>query len=403
MSAISEIPSVWGPPKTEFHAFFDLAPVGLAQCRLSGELIAVNPALKQRLGSVLDGCRPVSLIELMDPEVRDNAERQILDLLKGKYESVRIQPKSALLSPAALCWTAWRIAGKNGCPGSILAMAEDIQRPAEFERRLQQAARLESLGKLAAGVAHDFNNVLTGVLLYCDLLMARLAPSQQERKYAEEIRKAAMQANGLVAELLALTRPHQYHPHPLSLNDIVEGMRNLLVRLVGEKIQIQFCLNPKLGLINLDTTQAQQILLNLVLNARDALPSGGHIVVETRNCELQALSEIPGAGRGHEASLPCALFAVQDDGCGMDEATRAHMFEPFFTTKAGKGTGLGLATVHEIVNSNGGLTYVASEPAQGTRVSVFLPLTGDSKPELTRPPEFYIPTHGKILSSEDEE
>lgn len=400
MSAIRELSWAFEPPKAEFHSFFDPAPVGVAQCSVSGQVIAMNPALEQRLGSTLNGNRPMALIELLEPEARGQAERQIFDLLEGKSESIHIEPKTGVGDQSAVCWTAWRIPPRNGCAGSLVAMAEAIPRPAELEQRLQQAARLESLGKLAAGVAHDFNNVLTGVLLYCDLLMTSLDPSQRARKYAEEIRKAAMQANGLVAELLAMTRPQHYHPRPLSLNEIAEGMRNLLMRLVGENIQLRFCLDPNLGLVKLDGTQAQQILLNLVLNARDALPAGGHIVVETRNCKLQALSESV-IGRTSEASLPCALFAVQDDGCGMDEVTRAHMFEPFFTTKAGKGTGLGLATVHEIVISNGGLTHVASEPAQGTRVSVFLPLTGNS--DLTSRSEFYAPSKGEVLSSENEE
>jgi signal transduction histidine kinase len=149
-------------------------------------------------------------------------------------------------------------------------------------------------------------------------------------------------------------------------------MRNLLLRLIGENIELKFHLDPNLGLVKMDPTQARQILLNLVLNARDAMPGGGEITVETRNCKVQVLNE-----PDHEtnaASLPCALFAVGDNGSGIDEAARAHLFEAFFTTKAGKGTGLGLATVHDIVTSNGGLIYVDSVPGRGTRFTVLLPL-----------------------------
>lgn len=402
MSAIREMPWSWEPPKAEFHSVFDPAPVGVAQCSLSGQITALNPALEHRLGSALDWHKPVLLNDLIEPEGGGEAERQISDVLNGKCESVRIEAQRNHATQGAVCWTAWRIAPRNGSAGSVLAMVEEIQRPTQFEQRLQQAARLEAVGKLAGGIAHDFNNVLTGVLLNCDLLMASLDPGKRAHKYAEEIRKAALQANGLVSELLGMTRPHHYHSRPLSLNEIAEGMRTLLVRLVGENIQLQFCLDANLGTVKLDATQARQIVLNLVLNARDALPAGGHIIVETRNCKLQALSESVVTGV-NERSLPCALFAVQDDGCGMDEATRAHMFEPFFTTKAGKGTGLGLATVHEIVISNGGLTHVASEPAQGTRVSVFLPLTGNTEPVLTSPSEFHTPEKGEVPSSENEE
>ena len=252
---------------------------------------------------------------------------------------------------------------------------------------LLQAERLEVVGRLAGGVAHDFNNLLTGILLYCDLLMGSIEPSHRARKYADEIRKAGMQASGLVRQLLTIARPPNFQPRLLSLNEIAEGMRNLLVRLMGENIELKFCLDPNLGLIKMDPTEVQQILLNLVLNARVAMPRGGVSSVETRNCKIQALTE-SALGTSTRASLPCALFVVEDNGSGMDDSTRAHMFEPFFTTKAGKGTGLGLATVHSIVTSNGGLIHVQSALACGTRVSVLLPLDPECNSELCQGKDF---------------
>ena len=233
------------------------------------------------------------------------------------------------------------------------------------------------MGRLAGGVAHDFNNLLTGVLLYSDLLLAHIEPCHRVRKYADEIRNAGMQAAGLVRQLLAVARPSNSEPRLLSLNEIVEGMRNLLAHLIGENIELKFRLDPNLGLVKMDPTQAQQILLNLVLNARDAMPGGGEITVETRNCKVQVLAEPAPESTlvtGGPASLPCALFVVTDNGSGMEDATRAHVFEAFFTTKAGKGSGLGLATVYDIVTSNGGLIHIDSAPGRGTRVSVLLPL-----------------------------
>jgi signal transduction histidine kinase len=210
------------------------------------------------------------------------------------------------------------------------------------------------------------------------------------RKYAEEIRNAGMQATGLVRQLLAVARPANSEPRLLSLNEIAEGMSNLLVRLIGENIDLQFHLDPNLGLIKMDPTQSQQILLNLVLNARDAMPGGGQITVETSNCKVQVLTETS-LGESSPTSLPCALFVVADNGSGMDAATRDHLFEAFFTTKVGKGTGLGLATVHDIVTRNGGLIHVDSAPACGTRVSVLLPLVSlavmDSQNSHDFPPE----------------
>lgn len=238
---------------------------------------------------------------------------------------------------------------------------------------MRQAQRLEVVGRLAGGIAHDFNNLLTGVLLYCDLLLASLEPGHMARKYADEIRKAGFQASGVVRQLLGVARPTNCPPRLLSLNEVAEGMRNLLTRMIGEQIELKFRLDPNVGLVKMDPSQTQQILLNLVLNARDAMPHGGLIIVETGNCKVQILPDAMNSNNCAQA-LPCALFVVSDTGQGMDASTRAHLFEPFFTTKAEKGTGLGLATVHEIVTTNGGMIFVDSAPAQGTRVSVLLPL-----------------------------
>jgi signal transduction histidine kinase len=402
MSAITEITWAWEPPQTEFNSFFEQAPVGLAQCRLSGQVIATNPALQRILHLPLQPREEPNLVDLIAVQDSREAEEQLLSLLDGKRDTVQFAGNADITKNAPLRWTLWRVPARNGEAGSVLAMVEEIRRSPELQQRLQQAARLESLGRLAGGVAHDFNNVLTGVLLYCDLLMASLDSSHAARKYAEEVRKAALQASGLVKQLLALTRPQSDRRPLLSLNEVAHGVRNLLERLVGQDIQLQFRLDPHLGVTRLDETQAQQILLNLVLNARDAMPGGGQITVETRNCKLEALTE-SALGRATEASLPCALFSVQDNGCGMDQATRAHLFEPFFTTKGGKGTGLGLATVHDIVTSNGGLIDVSSEPAQGTRVSVLLPLAVPAETEVASGHQFYSPVKREVLSSEEED
>jgi len=240
-------------------------------------------------------------------------------------------------------------------------------------------------------------------MLYCDLLMASIETGHRARKYADEIRKAGMQASGLVRQLLAMARPTNSQPRLLSLNETAEGVRNLLLRLIGENIELQLRLDTNLGLIKMDPTQAQQILLNLVLNARDAMPRGGTIAIETRNCKLEVLTDSV-LGSCSAASLPCALLVVQDNGSGMDAATRAHVFEPFFTTKGGKGTGLGLATVHDIVSTNGGLIHLDSTPGQGTRVSVLLPLAPEAAPESFRESTSFYPARGGgVFSSKEEE
>ena len=372
MSAAAEF--AWTPQgtKTELHSLFENAPLGLAQCQRQGIVTATNPALEQMLGGRTRIDRSLCFADLINPQDHDQAERLFTELFERQRDSFQIDSTIAGANSRPLRWTAWRVPGTNGEPEYALVLAEDASRSHEAEQRMRQAERLEAVGRLAGGVAHDFNNLLTGVLLYCDLLMAGLEPGDRVRKYAEEIRSAGMQATGLVRQLLAVARPTTCEPRLLSLNEIAQGMRNLLVHLIGENIELLFELDANLGLIKIDPTQAQQILLNLVLNARDAMPGGGRITVETSNCKVQVLTAHSGASSMD--SLPCALFAVADNGSGMDAVTRAHLFEAFFTTKAGKGTGLGLATVHDIVTSNGGLIHVQSSPERGTRVVVLLPL-----------------------------
>ena len=235
-----------------------------------------------------------------------------------------------------------------------------------------QAQRWEAVGRLAGGVVHDFNNLLTGVMLYCDLLLSSLDARDRRRRYAEEIRAAIVQGSGLVKQLLVFARPQATPVGTLFLNEIAREMHDLLARLIGENIVLELRLDPELGAVAIDQAQAQQVLLNLVLNARDALPKGGRITVETSNCKFQ-----PVAGTISPTGLPafpCVLLVVGDNGHGMDATTRERLFEPFFTTKnAGQGTGLGLTTVHSIVTTNRGLIHFESEPGRGTRVLILLP------------------------------
>ena len=377
MSVVTEFQRTRAESKAELISRFEYAPFGLVECRPSGTITALNLAAEQLLGSGAKIARSFSLADLIHSQDQAMCERLVQELCDGKRESFQMRTaRGSRRNP--LRWIVWRVAGANGDPESILAFVEEALENREADERLRQAERLEAVGRLAGGVAHDFNNLLTGVLLYCDLLMANLEPCHRVRKYAEEIRNAGLQATGLVRQLLAMARPANSEPRLLSLNEIAEGMRNLLVRLIGENIELELRLDPNLGLVRMDPTQAQQILLNLVLNSRDAMPHGGKIAVRTGNCKLQVLPE---AGMGEEgaASLPCALFTVTDNGNGMDPATRAHVFEAFFTTKAGgKGTGLGLATVHDIVTRNGGLINVDSATAHGTCVTVLLPLVPEA-------------------------
>jgi len=394
----------WTPGDTriDVHSYFENAPLGWAQCDDHGHVTALNPVLEEKLGIRAEARFSLNLSDLIHSQQEGEAERLLSDLLTGKRDKFQVDSASAPMNGQSMRWTVWRVPKVNTDSECVLAVAEDLPIISEAEQRLRQAERLETVGRLAGGLAHDFNNLLTGVLLYCDLLMASIEPGHRARKYAEEIRKAGMQASALVRQLLSIARPSNSQPKLLSLNEIAEGMRNLLVRLVGETVDLNFSLDANLGLVKMDPTQAQQILLNLVLNARDAMPRGGQITVETRNCRIEVLTDFRLAS-GRAAPLPCALFVVTDNGNGMDAETRAHLFEPFFTTKGSKGTGLGLATVHDIVSSNGGLIHVDSAPGEGTRVSVLMPLIpGTVLPTL--PPVKFQPVNScTVLSSNEED
>lgn len=353
---------------------------------------------------------PAQLSDVLHPEERAKCEDLLRQLFHGGRESFQIESLCGGAKPVPTLWSAWRVPENQGEPESVLVLAESAPGNVQARERVRRAEKLEAVGRLAGGVAHDFSNILTGVLLNCDLLLSSLEPGHRGQKYAEEIRNAGMQATGLVRQLLAMARPASSVPRLLSLNEVADGMQGLLTRLIGENIELKLQLDPNLGAVQMDPTQAQQILLNLVLNARDAMPGGGVIAIETTNCNVQILteqflggdvrtggatSEPPSADRPtspdrprspdlpmRAALLPCALLVVRDNGGGMDAATRAHVFEAFFTTKAaGKGNGLGLSTVHEIVTGNGGLIHVDSAPDCGTRISVLLPLIPESAQE----------------------
>lgn len=378
MSAAAEVLRICEKYEAEFPSLLHTAPYAFLLCRPDGTITASNPAIAQFLGAIPKHRLENRFLDLMPIDKRAQAERYLQSLFDGERDWFQIETDVSDSNSRALRWTAWLVHGEAP---AVLAMAEEIPENPFAQQRLRQSQRLESIGRLAGGVAHDFNNLLTGILLYCDLVTASLDQSHRAHKYAEEIRRAGLQATGIVRQLLVVARPSASSPRPFCLNEIVEGMHNLLSRLIGEAFQLNFDLDPQLGLVNMDPAQAQQILLNLVLNARDAMSQGGRISIETRNCRVQVLPDL--APENDTAPLlPCALFAVSDDGPGMDESVRVRIFEPFFTTKADKGTGLGLATVHDIVTTSGGLIHVDSKVGEGTRVSVLLPLTtAGSNPE----------------------
>jgi PAS domain S-box-containing protein len=266
----------------------------------------------------------------------------------------------------------------------------------QSEDRLRQAQKMDAVGKLAGGVAHDFNNLLMVIRGDSDLILRRLPAGHPLRKNAEGIREAADQAATLTRQLLAFSRKQVMAPKILDLNDIVSGMQTMLQRLIGETINLVTLPEPGLGRIKADPGQIEQVIMNLAVNARDAMPDGGRLVIRTATVRLGEAPPVPGA----TSNLgPHVLLEVTDSGTGMDAATQAHLFEPFFTTKEpGKGTGLGLSTVYGIVEQSGGSVTVETGVGRGTTFRIYLPQVGAaaatapafrppaSAPTIARPP-----------------
>jgi signal transduction histidine kinase/CheY-like chemotaxis protein len=287
----------------------------------------------------------------------------------------------------------------------LLVAARHRNRREEAERHLQDqllsAHKLESVGRLAGGVAHDFNNMLAVILGTVGLMKERRVDDAELAKELEDIERAAEHARDVTRQLLAFSRKQVRAPQSLALNDHLARTRKTLARLIGENIRLELHTDPGLWLVRMDPSQVDQIIINLAANARDAMPGGGQITIETANVHLDGASNA-----GHAGARPgdYVRLSVTDTGVGMDAETLSRIFEPFFTTKAvGMGTGLGLATVYGIVTQNGGLIRASSEPGRGTRVTIHFPrvVEAGAQPERLAPPLRSL--EGTILVVEDEE
>jgi len=397
-----------------FRAMFEGAAIGIGICQLDGRILEANPALSGMLGYSQQELAGTHAGELY-PEHRheigceigrergrdiypDNFspdERLLGELLRGERGSFEIEKRYRRKDGSELWGHLTVSLGRDARrePAFLIAMLADATERRRVEEHLREAEKMEVIGRLAGGIAHDFNNLLTGILLYCDLLSAGLENSggasggfgrSELCQHVEEVRMAGEQGAALTHQLLAIARKQAAEPRPILINEIVASTKNLLQRLIGEQIELLILLDSGVGLVLADPAQLRQILLNLVLNARDAMPHGGKITLSTRAGEFSGAnfpSEFPGGVSGDVSSkaAPGSVrrafsLVVKDNGCGMDGETRARLFEPFFTTKKpGEGTGLGLATVQRIVSESGGMIEIESEPGQGTCIEVFLP------------------------------
>ena len=359
--------------EASFATLVEHAPVGIYRSSPEGRFLSVNAAVVRMLGYET-GAQVLNL-DMARDVYADAAERQRLverDTYSDRqYDNVEAtwKRRDGRLLTVQLSVRAVRNAA--GRVDYYETFVRDVTDQRRLQQQVLQSQKMEAVGRLAGGVAHDFNNLLTVITSYSDLLLEDLAPGDAKRDDLEQVRKAADGAAALTRQLLAFSRQQVVEPRVVSLNTVVEGLQKILRRVIGEDIEVTIALAPDLESVRADVGQLEQVLMNLVVNARDAMPTGGRLTVETANVEHD-----PEYARDREAAAVrrFAMLAVTDTGCGMDEATKARIFEPFFTTKeTGKGTGLGLATVYGIVKQAGGFIWVYSEPGQGTSFKIYLP------------------------------
>ncbi|MGH8120992.1 MAG: ATP-binding protein, partial [Gammaproteobacteria bacterium] len=286
---------------------------------------------------------------------------------------------------------------------SFICMDVDITERRNIEEQLRQAQKMEAIGRLTGGIAHDFNNLLTAIIGFSDMCLQSPELDASNREYINEVKNAGMRAADLTRQLLAFSRKQVIAPVVLDLNGVVSGMEKMLRRLIVENIRLVLKLDPSLKSVNADASQQEQIVMNLVINARDAMPNGGELMIQTSNVELDknyaALHPEVKAG-------PYVMLAISDTGTGIKPEDQTHIFEPFFTTKEkGKGTGLGLATTYGIVKQSGGYIYLYSELGIGTTFRVYLPpaeLADSLGGVLPETRQLLSRNHETILLVEDE-
>jgi two-component system cell cycle sensor histidine kinase/response regulator CckA len=354
-----------------FHDLFDNAKDILFTLDLDGQITSLNRSGEEVLGLSRSEALQKNIKSLVAPEhleVCGERMRRILNeepLQHFEINLVRKDGRKVVLETSA------RLIRSGGKKEGVQGIARDVTERRHLENIVRQTQKLEAIGRLSGGLAHDFNNLLCVISGHTEILSEWLDPADSVINHVTQIRKAADSAAALTRQLLAFSRKQVFHPRTLNLNAIVVETKELLGRLIGEHIEFFTALDPTLGHVLVDPVQIEQVLMNLVLNARDAMPQGGELTIETSNIHLEEKHE---SKRSFVPAGNYVLFAVTDTGCGMNEETQSRIFEPFNTTKElGKGTGLGLATVYGIVKQSGGFIWVYSENGRGTTFKVYLP------------------------------
>jgi two-component system cell cycle sensor histidine kinase/response regulator CckA len=356
-----------------YRSTFDAAPVGIVHVGLDGRWLRVNQRLCDLLQYSSEELQNRAVQDMVQPAAVEGEDESFRRMAAGTLDRHVVDEKRYRQRDGSFVWARVNLSVHRDAKGQaqhFICVIEDITDRRTLEAQVRQAGKMDAIGQLASGVAHDFNNLLTVILGFAELLTTDVTVTGQNAQDLGEIVKAAQRASGLTKQLLAFSRQQVLHASALDVNGLITDMAGMLARLIGEDINVVLALSPTLSLAFADRGQLEQVVMNLVVNARDAMPGGGIVTIETTDVDLENSSF-------HEETVmqgAYVMLAITDTGGGMTKETQRRLFEPFFTTKEpGKGTGLGLSTTYGIVKQSKGYIWVYSEPGQGTTFKVYLP------------------------------
>jgi PAS domain S-box-containing protein len=389
-----------------FRAIFESTALGIRLTTLDGRVLETNRSFEELLGYTSEELLHAGIAEFAHPEEREDEELHLAELVRGERESAQ-EERRLLRKDGSELWanmTSSIVRDAEGNPEFAIGMVQDVTQRKQLEEQLRHAQKMEAIGQLAGGIAHDFNNVLTVIESYSTFALKRLeGGDERTRSDVEQIQKAGKKASALTRQLLAFGRRQVLQPQILDLNAVVADNEGMLRPLMSNGVEIVNNLSEPLGLVKADPDELAQVLINLVVNARDAMPDGGTVTLETKDVELDH-PWIQGAVQAPPGSY--VALVVRDTGTGIDPEVMSRVFEPFFTTKErGKGTGLGLSTVYGIVAQSGGYLFVSSEVGKGTEFTILLPRAVAEAPAPKEPLEGggTAPADATVLLVDDED
>jgi two-component system cell cycle sensor histidine kinase/response regulator CckA len=370
----------------KYRGIFENAVEGIFQTTRAGRFLVANPAMARILGydspqELIDSITDIGKQVYVDPgerarlmsELGASPRESVFDLQFYRKDGKKIWVRSSMRT----------VPGPDPEPFHYEGIVEDTTDRKLLEQQLHQAQKMEAIGRLAGGLAHDFNNLLTAILGYGQLTLANMSPTDPSRRYVEEITRAGERAATLTNHLLAFSRKQVFKPQILDLNHVITEIEKMLRRLIGEDVDLVTRLCGDLWRVRADRGQIEQVIMNMAVNARDAMPQGGDLTINTGN---ELLDERHPCCQIGLKPGPYVILSVTDTGCGIDAETISHIFEPFFTTKdQTKGTGLGLSTAYAVISQSGGYIWVESEPGSGTCFKIYLPKVDDPAESLGSP------------------